>query len=372
MVTFVHNPSGENIESKLIDIDEGRDHFGVRAFEGEYGALHSVIGDHILNEVILVFINQIAYPVISPEVVEMILKSEPITPGTEIKILTESGVKSFLINSLEYEMKEEPSYKFNGKISLNIWVGPDIDCECYDEDGKENKDMVSDYYWCEHCDDMWDYTDRTEVSLSGSKKIFHVPNNLLVVATMNTTDRSVAPLDAALRRRFVFLRVDRLDKIPRKAKRNLDSEKLKIFNETEKLWIKLNENLKTTLGHDATIGHSYLFDLIKELERAKSIDMCYELRKQFWQYSVLPQVADLLDATGRSNSVWVGMKMEKSFKRIGLGLDTGPEKFKSFARTIIVEVEDDEEESIDTNQTEEESETTEDTEATEPSSVESA
>ena len=32
--------------------------------------------------------------------------------------------------------------------------------------------------------------------------------------------------------------------------------------------------------------------------------MCYELRRQFWQYSVLPQVADLLDATGRSNSVW--------------------------------------------------------------------
>ena len=73
----------------------------------------------------------------------------------------------------------------------------------------------SDYYWCKACDDMWDYSYRTEVSLSGSKKRLHVLNNLLVVATMNTTDRSVAPLDAALRRRFVFLRVDPLDKIPR-------------------------------------------------------------------------------------------------------------------------------------------------------------
>ena len=166
------------------------------------------------------------------------------------------------------------------------------------------------------------------------------------------------------------MRVDPLDKFPRKVKKSLSGDDLKIFNETEKLWIKLNENLTTTLGHDATIGHSYLFDLLKELERAESFDMCKELRKQFWQYSVLPQVADLLDATGRSNSVWVGMKMEKSFKRIGLGLDTGPEKFKSFARTIVVEVEDDEEDSIDTNQTEEESETTEDTEATESSSDE--
>ena len=70
-------------------------------------------------------------------------------------------------------MKEEPSYKFNGKISLNIWVGPDIDKpECYDWNHAENKDMVSDYYWCEHCDDMWDYTVSYRVSLSGSKKKF--------------------------------------------------------------------------------------------------------------------------------------------------------------------------------------------------------
>ena len=64
------------------------------------------------------------------------------------------------------------------------------------------------YFWSEGCDALWADDRRVEVKLSGSKKRLHIPQNLLVIGTMNTTDRSVAPLDAALRRRFVFLRVD--------------------------------------------------------------------------------------------------------------------------------------------------------------------
>ena len=369
-VRYLSNP--REYEIGAGSKSEGARDFSKSEFDGSLGALHSILDKLNLYEIVFIFINGVAHPVVSPEVVERIITGQDLGSISKIQILFEEGIRTYFVDDLTFiDGSDFANGKVAGSISLNLSIPLSNNrCNCYDENGKENEDMVSDYYWCENCDDMWDYTDRTEVSLSGSKKLLHVPNNLLVVATMNTTDRSVAPLDAALRRRFVFLRVDPLDKIPRKAKRNLDTEELKIFNETEKLWIKLNENLTTTLGHDATIGHSYLFDLIKELERAESIDMCYELRRQFWKYSVLPQVADLLDATGRSNSVWVGMKMEKSFKRIGLGLDTGPEKFKSFARTIIVEVEDDEEESIDTNQTEEESETTEDTEAIESSSDE--
>lgn len=87
------------------------------------------------------------------------------------------------------------------------------------------------------------------VTLPYSKKPFGVPENLYIIGTMNTTDRSTGTIDYALRRRFAFLTVP--------------SEKKHIESETGK---KLFDSVKEFIEkfrftdmdvEDLMVGHSY-------------------------------------------------------------------------------------------------------------------
>lgn len=89
------------------------------------------------------------------------------------------------------------------------------------------------------------------VTLPYSGDEFFVPDNLYILGTMNTADRSLAKLDLALRRRFHFEAY-----YP-------DLEQVKNFTAKDILK-RLNEFIIEKLDREHTIGHSYLMSIEKD------------------------------------------------------------------------------------------------------------
>ena len=94
-----------------------------------------------------------------------------------------------------------------------------------------------------------------------SKEEFSIPENLYIVATMNTSDKSIVSLDTALRRRFGFVEI-----LPK-----YDFEEWEENIEGIKLWKlleKLNDRIEYLLDKDHLIGHSY-FLKVKDIQGLK-------------------------------------------------------------------------------------------------------
>lgn len=101
-------------------------------------------------------------------------------------------------------------------------------------------------------------------------------DNLHIVGTINTADRSISHLDAAIRRRFKFVRM--------KPDYTLSQISSVISSDDGKCFKEINSLLKDKIGSDGELGHSYLFELNDNPDS----------RELIWRYSILPNIADLL------------------------------------------------------------------------------
>lgn len=89
------------------------------------------------------------------------------------------------------------------------------------------------------------------LTLPQSKESFEIPRNVYLVGTMNTADRSIAPIDLALRRRFAFLEVNPDSEV---LDQTVGALSLAMFLEG------LNQAIAEVVGQEKQIGHSFFLD----------------------------------------------------------------------------------------------------------------
>lgn len=112
-------------------------------------------------------------------------------------------------------------------------------------------------------------SDRQSVKLPYSNEDFGVPDNVYIIGTMNTADRSIAALDTALRRRFDFEEMIPSSKLLEDI--NVDGINIK------EMLDKINKRIEVLYDREHQIGHAYFMEL-KEKQTIEKLGSIFKYK----------------------------------------------------------------------------------------------
>ena len=127
---------------------------------------------------------------------------------------------------------------------------------------------------------LLEYRDE-KINLQYSDELFSLPDNLYIIGTMNTADRSIARVDMALRRRFYFVEFHPDENPIDSVLRNWLQESVAELEWVADVVERVNEKLKD--DRHAAIGPSYF---MKEGLDEAGVE-------RIWKHSVLPYIEEL-------------------------------------------------------------------------------
>lgn len=157
---------------------------------------------------------------------------------------------------------------------------------------------------------------------------FTMPHNVYTLATMNSVDKSVAPLDAALRRRFFVIDLNpRLDRFrdhlgldPREITQSDIPTPLATAADAKWLGIALIEHLNRGvtkfLGPDFQFGEWFL----KGLSSATTLEDAEQQIAELWRNSLMPQLEDYFVGRADQLSALLGKPEASSKKAAALAI----------------------------------------------------
>jgi len=121
------------------------------------------------------------------------------------------------------------------------------------------------------------------------------PDNLFILGTMNSSDRSIVAFDQAMRRRFPPTRMDPHPWLP--VYEHLEPN----ANPSDKVhcllnvvaWAAVNAVLRSAAGPDAMLGHSYWYAVNRDGNKVDQDGV-----RRCWEWGILPQVVHSAESCG--------------------------------------------------------------------------